>query len=324
MRAITLEGFGGPEVLTVANVPDPTPGPGEVLIEVSAIGVNRADLLQRQCNYPPPPGAPAWPGLECSGYVIELGAGVDVSWLGRPVCALLSSGGYAEQVVAPIGQVMPLPHGVDLITSAALPEVACTVWSNVVMMGQLKVDEWLLIHGGSSGIGTHAIQVARALGAHVAVTAGSAAKLQACADLGAELLINYREQDFVEVVEAKTPGIDVILDNMGAAYLPRNVKALNTGGRLLVIGLQGGAKGELDLGALLMKRATVTATSLRARTIEQKTEICNAVVEQVWPFVATGKVRPVVHAVMPFERAADAHRLLESSEHIGKVLLQVR
>lgn len=324
MRAITLEGFGGPEVLTVANVPDPTPGPGEVLIDVSAIGVNRADLLQRQGNYPPPPGALAWPGLECSGYVIELGAGVDVSWLGRPVCALLSSGGYAEQVVAPIGQVMPLPHGVDLITSAALPEVACTVWSNVVMLGQLKVDEWLLIHGGSSGIGTHAIQVARALGAHVAATAGSAAKLQACADLGAELVINYREQDFVEVVKAETPGIDVILDNMGAAYLPRNVKALTTGGRLLVIGLQGGAKGELDLGALLMKRASVTATSLRARTIEQKAEICNAVVEQVWPLVATGKVRPVVHAILPFESAAEAHRVLEGSEHIGKVLLQVR
>ena len=325
MLAITVPTPGGPEALALAEVPDPTLAPDEVLLDVVAAGVNRADLLQRQGHYPPPPGASAYLGLECSGRVAAVGADVTGWAVGDEACALLAGGGYAARVAVPAGQLLPVPAGVSLVDAAALPEVACTVWSNVFMTAALAPGEWLLVHGGSSGIGTMAIQLAHALGAHVAVTAGSAQKLEACRSLGAEVLVSYRDADFVEVVRAATggAGVDVILDNMGAKYLARNVDALAANGRLVVIGLQGGTRAELDLGVLLRKRASVAATSLRARPADQKAAIVAAVCEHVWPLVASGAVRPIVHARMPLAQAADAHRLLESSTHIGKVLLTV-
>jgi putative PIG3 family NAD(P)H quinone oxidoreductase len=325
MLAITVPTPGGPEALALAEVPDPTLAPDEVLLDVVAAGVNRADLLQRQGHYPPPPGASAYLGLECSGRVAAVGADVTGWAVGDEACALLAGGGYAARVAVPAGQLLPVPAGVSLVDAAALPEVACTVWSNVFMTAALAPGEWLLVHGGSSGIGTMAIQLAHVLGAHVAVTAGSAEKLEVCRSLGAEVLVNYRAEDFVEAVKAATDGagVDVILDNMGAKYLARNVDALAAYGRLMVIGLQGGTRAELDLGVLLRKRASVAATSLRARPADEKAAIVAAVREHVWPLVASGAVRPIVHARMPLAQAADAHRLLESSTHIGKVLLTV-
>ncbi len=310
-------------MLQVADVPDPVAAPGEVVLEVAAAGVNRADLLQRQGHYPPPPGAPHWPGLECSGRVTEVGDGVEGWAVGDEACALLSGGGYAERVAVPAGPLLPVPSTGDVVSAAALPEVACTVWSNVFMLAALRQSELLLVHGGSSGIGTMAIQLARALGARVAVTAGSAAKLAACERLGAQVLVNYREEDFVERVRAATDGVgaDVVLDNMGAAYLARNVDVLAPNGRLVVIGLQGGTKGELNLGALLAKRAAVLATSLRARPAGEKAAIVASVRQHVWPLVERGEVRPVIDAMVPLADAAEAHRRLEASEHIGKVLL---
>ncbi|MBK6301548.1 MAG: NAD(P)H-quinone oxidoreductase [Actinomycetales bacterium] len=325
MLAITVPTPGGPEALVLAEVPDPTLAPDEVLLDVVAAGVNRADLLQRQGHYPPPPGASAYLGLECSGRVAAVGADVTGWAVGDEACALLAGGGYAARVAVPAGQLLPVPAGVSLVDAAALPEVACTVWSNVFMTAALAPGEWLLVHGGSSGIGTMAIQLAHAFGAHVAVTAGSAQKLEVCRSLGADVLVNYRDDDFVEAVKAATggAGVDVILDNMGAKYLARNVDALAAYGRLMVIGLQGGTRAELDLGVLLRKRASVAATSLRARPAAEKAAIVAAVREHVWPLVASGAVRPIVHARMPLAQAADAHRLLESSTHIGKVLLTV-
>lgn len=323
MKAITLPSFGGPEVLTAAEVDTPEPRPGEVLVEVAAAGVNRADLLQRQGFYPPPPGESDIPGLEVSGRITVLGEDVTGWSVGDEVCALLAGGGYAEAVRVPTGQLLPVPSGVPLVDAAALPEVVCTVWSNVFLTANLQPGETLLVHGGSSGIGTMAIQLAREVGAHVAVTAGSAEKLEACRALGAEVLVNYREEDFVERVRAATDGhgADVVLDNMGATYLARNVDVLATGGRLVVIGLQGGRKAELDLSALLRKRAAVIATSLRARPASEKAAIVAAVREHVWPLVESGRVRPVVHARFPLDAAADAHRELDTGSHIGKVLL---
>ena len=323
MHAVVVTSPGGPEVLAWQEVPDPVAGPGEVVVQVAASAVNRADVLQRQGFYPPPPGAPEYPGLECSGRVIALGAGVDSLSVGDEVCALLSGGGYAEQVAVPIGQVMPVPTGVDLVTAAGLPEVACTVWSNLVMVAGLQRGEWLLVHGGGGGIGTMAIQVARLLGARVAVTAGSPEKLAACAELGAEVCINYKDDDFVEVMRAETGGrgVDVILDNMGAAYLSRNVGALARRGRLVVIGLQGGVKGELDLGMLLRKSASVHATTLRARPREEKAEICAAVERHVWPWIAAGLLRPVVDRTVAMADAGTAHVALEAGEITGKILL---
>ena len=325
MRAIIATEPGGPDVLAWQDVPDPVPGPGEVLVDVVAAAVNRADILQRQGFYPPPPGAPEWLGLECSGTVAGLGEGVTSLGIGDEVCCLLSGGGYAEQVAVPTGQAMPVPAGVDLVTAAGLPEVACTVWSNLVMTAHLQRGDWLLIHGGGSGIGTMAIQVARALGARVAVTAGSAAKLSRCEELGAEVLINYREQDFPEVVAAETGGrgVDVILDNMGAAYLERNIACLAPGGRVVVIGMQGGVKAEIDLGVLLRRNGTVHATTLRGRTPEQKAEICSQVERHVWPWISAGIVRPVVDRVMPITEAAGAHRALEAGDVTGKIVLSV-
>jgi putative PIG3 family NAD(P)H quinone oxidoreductase len=323
MRAVVVTAPGGPEVLAVAEVPDPQPAPGEVVLQVAATAVNRADILQRRGHYPPPPGAPDWPGLECSGTVAAVGNGVDGWSVGDQACALLTGGGYAERVAVPAGQLLPIPAGVSLTDAAALPEVTCTVWSNVFMLAGLRPGEVLLVHGGSSGVGTLAIQLARQVGATVAVTAGSPAKLQRCAELGASILVDYREQDFVDVVRSATDGhgADVVLDNMGAAYLARNVDVLAAGGRLVVIGLQGGRRGDLDLGVLLSKRAAVLATTLRARPVAEKAAIVAGVLEHVWPLIADGAVRPVIHARMPLEAAAEAHRLVESSAHVGKVVL---
>lgn len=325
MRAITIPEPGGPEALVWAEVPDPVPGEGEVLVDVAASAVNRADLLQRQGFYPPPDGAPAYPGLECSGRIAALGPGVSGWAVGDEVCALLAGGGYAEKAVVPAGQLLPVPKGVDLVTAAALPEVAATVWSNVFMVSHLRPGETLLVHGGASGIGTMAIQLGKAVGAKVAVTAGSAEKLARCAELGADILIDYREQDFVEELRKATDGAgaDVILDIVGAKYLDRNIQALAVSGRLAVIGLQGGRKAELNLGALLAKRAAVTATSLRGRPQSEKAAIVAAVREHVWPLIAAGTVRPVVDRVFPMPEAAEAHRTLERSAHVGKVLLTV-
>ena len=323
MRALTVPSPGGPDALVPTDLPDPVPGPGEVLVRVAAAGVNRADLLQRQGHYPPPPGAPEHPGLEVSGTVEALGEGVEGPPPGTPVCALLSGGGYAELVAVPLGQLLPVPGDVGLVEAAALPEAACTVWSNVFMLAGLRPGEVLLVHGGASGIGTMAIQLARAAGARVAVTAGSEDKLDRCAALGADVLVNHRERDFVQVVRAATGGhgADVVLDVVGARYLARNVDVLAASGRIVVIGLQGGARAELDLGALLAKRGALLATSLRARPAEEKAAIVASVAEHVWPLVAAGRVRPVVHATLPLAEAAAAHRVLVESGHVGKVLL---
>ena len=325
MRAITITAPGGPEVLAIAEVPDPEPAADEVVIDVAAAGLNRADLLQRQGLYPPPPGAPAYPGMECSGRISQLGSDVTGWQVGDEVCALLAGGGYAERVAVPAGQVLPVPAGISLIDAAALPEVACTVHSNVVTLADLAPGEMFLVHGGASGIGTMAIQLTRALGARVACTAGSAAKLDRCRELGADLAISYHSEDFVAAVSDFTggAGADVILDIVGASYLQRNVTALATGGRLMVIGLQGGTRAELDLNALLRKRARVHATTLRGRPAPEKAAIVSAVREQVWPLVESGQVRPVIETVLPLAEADQAHQLMEAGRQVGKILLRV-
>ncbi|WP_433355303.1 NAD(P)H-quinone oxidoreductase [Micromonospora saelicesensis] len=321
MRAITIPQPGGPDALVWAEVPDPEPGPNEVIVDVRASGVNRADLLQRQGHYPPPPGAPAYPGLECSGVITEVGAEVAGWAVGQQVCALLAGGGYAERVAVPAGQLLPVP-ACDPVDAAALPEVACTVWSNLVQVARLGAGDTLLVHGGGSGIGTFAIQFGAALGVTVLTTAREA-KHDRLRELGAAHIIDYREQDFVEEVQRVTDGrgVDVILDIMGGSYLGRNVSALATGGRLVVIGMQGGRKAELDLGALLTKRASVTATSLRSRPLAEKAEIVQGVRGEVWPLVEAGRIRPIVDRRLPMTEAAQAHRLVESNDHFGKVLL---
>jgi putative PIG3 family NAD(P)H quinone oxidoreductase len=323
LRAVVIDEPGGPDVLKVREVPDPVPAAGEVVITTVAAGVNRADLAQRQGFYPPPPGAPPYPGLECSGRITAVGGGVTGWQLGDEACALLAGGGYAEQVAVPAGQLLPIPAGVSLRDAAALPEVSCTVHSNIVGYGRLGPGETLLVHGGASGIGTMAIQLGRALGARVACTAGSAGKLARCRELGAEVTINYREQDFADAVLEVTGGrgADVILDIMGAAYLPRNVTALATGGRLIVIGMQGGMSGELDLGQLMRKRATVHGSTLRSRPGAEKAAVVAAVRHELWPLVSSGQVRPVIQTVLPLESAAEAHRLMDGSAHVGKILL---
>jgi putative PIG3 family NAD(P)H quinone oxidoreductase len=325
MRAVVITDPGGPEVLTLGEAPDPEPGPGEVVLDVAATAVNRADLLQRQGFYPPPPGASDVLGLECSGTVAAVGPDVERWQVGDEVCALLAGGGYAEQVLVPAGQVMAVPDGIDLVEAAALPEVACTVWSNVFMVAGLQRGETLLVHGGAGGIGTFAIQLAHALGARVATTAGSEDKLWVCRELGADITVNYREADFVEAVKDATDGhgADVVLDNMGAKYLDRNLDVLATEGRLVVIGMQGGSKAELDIGRLMAKRAAVIGTTLRARPPENKAVICASVEQHVWPRVADGSVKPVVHTRLPLSEAAEAHQVVEDSSHVGKVLLVV-
>lgn len=325
MYAITIDQPGGPDVLRWERHPDPEPAAGEVLIDVAASAVNRADLLQRRGRYPPAPGASDILGLEVSGAIAALGDGVTGHAVGDQVCALLAGGGYAERVAVPAAQVLPVPDGADLVTAAGLPEVACTVWSNLVMLAGLRRGEVLLVHGGSGGVGTHAIQVGAALGATVAATARGE-RLEVCRELGAAIAVDYREQDFVAELRAATGGhgADVVLDNMGAAYLGRNVDVLATGGRLMVIGLQGGVVGELNLGALIGKRGTVAATNLRGRPVDGpsgKAEIIAAVRQELWPLIAAGTVRPIVHAGVPMPDAALAHRMLEAGGVVGKILL---
>jgi putative PIG3 family NAD(P)H quinone oxidoreductase len=322
MRAVIAPDPGGPDALVLADLPDPTPGDGEVVIDMRATAVNRADTLQRQGFYPPPPGASDVLGLECSGVISAVGSGVEGWQSGDEVCALLASGGYGEKVVVPAGQVMPVPDGIDLVTAGALPEVACTVWSTVFMIAGLQQDETLLVHGGAGGIGTFAIQLAKALGARVLTTAGTPEKLDLCRELGADVAISYRDEDFVDVVEKETDGgVDVILDVMGASYLQRNVDALAIEGRLVVVGMQGGTKAEIDLGVLMRKRAAVVSATLRARPVEEKAAICASVVEHVWPLVADGSVRSLVHATLPLTEVAEAHRIMEAGEHTGKIVL---
>jgi len=325
MRAVVISEPGGPDVLKLADVPDPEAAPGEAVVEITRAGVNRADVMQRMGLYPPPPGAPPYPGLECSGRVAALGEGVGGWAVGDEVCALLTGGGYAERVAVPAGQLLPLPGGVSLGDAAGLPEVACTVYSNVFQSAALEPEETLLVHGGASGIGTMAIQLAREQGAQVVCTAGTQEKLDRCRVLGANRAVNYNTEDFVEAVRDFTAGngADVILDIIGAAYLARNVAALATGGRLVVIGLQGGTRAELDLGVLLGKRASVRATTLRARPAAEKAEIVAAVREQVWPLIAAGRVRPVIDRVLPLAEAPEAHRLMENGSHFGKILLAI-
>ena len=323
MKAVVVSEPGGPEVLTVTEVPDPVPAPGEVVLDVAATALNRADVLQRKGVYPPPPGASELLGLECSGTVAELGEGVEGWAVGDQACAILAGGGYAERVAVPAGQLMPLPPGVDIVTAAAFPEAVCTVWSNVFMTAGLRAGEHFLVHGGSGGVGTTAIQIAHAMGARVYTTAGSPEKLELCAELGADVPINYREDDFVDVVrrESDGHGADVILDNMGAKYLARNIEALAYEGRLAIIGMQGGTKAELDINALFRRNGTVSAALLRPRPVEAKAAICAEVVERVWPLVADGRLRPIVHRTLPLADAAEAHALMESGGHLGKILL---
>jgi putative PIG3 family NAD(P)H quinone oxidoreductase len=324
MYAVTVAEPGGSDVLRWTEVPDPEPVAGEVLIDVAATAVNRADLLQRQGHYPPPPGASPYLGLECSGRIAALGTDVTGYSVGERVCALLSGGGYAERVAVPAGQLLPLPHGMDLPSAASLPEAACTVESNVFELARLRAGETLLVHGGAGGVGTFAIQVATARGARVLTTARSEHH-DRLRTLGADACFDYRGDDFVELTLALTNGrgADVILDNMGAAYLDRNLRALAPDGRLATIGLQGGRQGALDLNRLMQKRGQLTATTLRARPGTQKAAIVAAVRDRVWPLIDAGRIRAVVHALVPLPEAARAHALLEAGGHVGKVVLTV-
>jgi putative PIG3 family NAD(P)H quinone oxidoreductase len=322
MYAVTIAQPGGPEVLTWSEVPDPVPGPGEVLVDVHASAVNRPDLLQRAGHYPPPPGAPPYPGLECSGLVAAVGPQVSGVTPGDQVCALVAGGGYAERVAVPAGLLLPVPRGVELAEAASLPEVACTVWSNVVDLAGLRAGETLLVHGGGSGIGTFAIQLAVALGARV-ITTARPAKHATLRELGAAVTVDYTAQDFVAATKEATGGrgADVILDIMGASYLARNLAALAPDGRLAIIGLQGGRRAELDLAALLTIRGVISATLLRPRSLADKARIVRGVREQVWPLVEAGAIRPVIDRRLPMADAAQAHRVVEASDHVGKVLL---
>ena len=326
MHAITAREPGGPDVLEWTEVPDPEPGPGEVVIDVAASALNRADLLQRQGFYPPPPGASDIIGMECSGRIASVGAGVSGWEVGDEVCALLAGGGYAEKVAVPAGQLLPAPPGWSLTDAGGLPEVACTVWSNLVGQAGLRAGELVLIQGGTGGIGTHAIQVAAALGARVAATAGSPERLARCRELGAELAIDYHDKNIADQLREATDGrgADVILDNMGASALADNIDRLAPGGRLVIIGLQGGTKTELDINRLLRKRASVAATNLRGRPVDGpdgKAAIVAEVRAGLWPLLETGRVKPVVHATLPMDQAGEAHRLLDAGGVIGKLLL---
>lgn len=323
MRAVTITTPGGPHVLVERTVPDPVPGPGEVLIAVAAAGVNRADLLQREGKYPPPAGAPSWPGLEVSGTIAAVGPGAFRWTVGARVCALLSGGGYAELVVAPAAQVLPVPAGLDLVSAAALPEAVCTAWSNLVDAGSLRAGQWVLVHGGSGGVGSIAIQLAVALGAHVVATAGGPDRAARCAGLGADVVIDHRSQDLVRTVLDATGdrGVELVLDVLGAGALAANLAVLATGGRLVVIGMQQGHRAELDLGLLLARRASIIGTTLRSRPAAEKAALVEAVRAAAWPMLDDGRLRPLVHARFPFHRAAQAHELLESGQVFGKVLL---
>lgn len=322
MHAVTVVRPGEADALTWTEVPDPELAPGEVLIEVAAAGVNRADVLQRQGRYPPPPGAPVYPGLECSGRIVDVGADVTGWAVGDYVCALLAGGGYAERVAVDAAMLLPIPAGVDIAEAAALPEAACTVWSNLFSLAGLAAGESVLIHGGASGIGTFGVQLAHVRGATV-ITTARAAKHAAVHDLGADVVIDYATEDFVTEVHKATDGrgVDAVLDLVGGPYLGRNIEALAPDGRLVVIAVQGGATAALDLAAMMTKRAVVAATTLRARPSEQKASIVSDVRERVWPLLGIGVIRPVIYRTMPMSEAAQAHRLLESGEHIGKIVL---
>ena len=323
MRVVEIIEPGPPEALRIGTRPVPAPGAGEVSIRVAAAGVNRADTMQRKGNYPPPPGASDILGLEVSGTVAAVGQGVSDLAVGDEVCALLTGGGYAEYCLAPAPQCLPIPAGVSLIDAAALPEAYATVWTNVIDRGRLEEGESLLVHGGSSGIGTVAIQLARLFGARVFATAGTPAKCAACVALGAERAIDYRAEDFVAVLHEATGGrgVDLVLDMVGGAYLGRNLATLAIEGRLVIIALMEGARAELDLARLMSRRLTVTGATLRARSVEQKAEIMTALRARVWPRFASDELRPIVHATYSLADAAEAHRVMESSVHIGKLLL---
>lgn len=326
MRAVTISEPGGPEVLVVSELPEPVPGPREVVIDVAAAGMNRADLAQRRGLYPAPAGAPDWPGLEVSGTVVAVGAEVSQASVGDYVVALLSGGGYADRVAVDEGLVLPLPPGVDLVLAAGLPEAVATVWSNLFMAAKLQAGETLLIHGGTSGVGSIAIQLAVARGARVYATAGTADKVALCEQLGAARGIDYRDEDFVAVVQGATDGrgVDVVLDLVGGSYLDRDLQASAVGGRIMVIATQGGSEATIDAGLLMRKRARIWGTTLRARPLDERRAIIAGVREHVWPLVQQGAVRVVLDSVYPLEFAATAHRRMESGDHAGKMLLAVR
>ncbi|KAK4439222.1 Quinone oxidoreductase PIG3 [Sesamum alatum] len=325
MKAIVITEAGGPEVLQLREVEDPKIKDDEVLIRIAATAVNRADTLQRQGRYPPPKGDSEYPGLECSGIIESVGKNVHRWKIGDQVCALVGGGGYAEKVAVPAGQVLPVPAGVSLQDAASFPEVACTVWSTVFMMSHLAKGETFLVHGGSSGIGTFAIQLAKNHGIKVFITAGSEEKLAACKDLGADVCINYKTEDFVSRVKEETggKGVDVILDHIGGSYLQRNLECLNYDGRLFIIGFMGGSVAEINLGSVLAKRLTVQAAGMRSRSPENKALIVSEVEKNVWPAIAAGKVKPVVYQYFQLGEAVEAHQLMESSKHIGKIILLV-
>lgn len=324
MTVVEIMAPGGPEVLRPARRPIPQPGPGEVLVRVAAAGVNRPDVMQRQGLYPPPPGASDIPGLEVAGTVAAIGEGVEVPRIGAEVCALVTGGGYAEYCLAAAPLCLPWPAGLDAVQAASLPETFFTVWTNLVDRARLQAGESLLVHGGGSGIGIAAIQVARALGAKVFVTAGSAEKCRACEALGA-IAINYREQDFVEAMQAHTDGqgVDVILDMVGGDYLQRNLSCLAPDGRLLQIAVQNGPKTTINLLPIMLKRLTLTGSTLRPRPVAEKAAIAAALREHAWPLLESGRIKPIVHATVPLQQAAEAHRLMESGAHIGKIVLTV-
>ncbi|MEV7973703.1 NAD(P)H-quinone oxidoreductase [Cellulomonas sp. NPDC089187] len=325
MRVMQVNEPGGPQALVAGEQPDPVPGPGELLIRVAAAGVNRADLLQRQGHYPPPPGAPLWPGLEVSGTVVGRGAGVDGDrWPdGLAVAALLGGGGYAELVTVPAAQTLPVPAGIDLIAVAGLPEAACTAWTNLIDSGGMTPGQTVLVQGGSGGVGSVAVQIAAALGVRVLTTAGGPERADRCRQLGADVVIDHRGQDVAAAVHEATDGrgVDVVLDVLGAGGLEVNLDCLATGGRLVVIGTQRGSRGTLDLARLMAKRAYVTGSTLRGRSPQEKARVVAGVAEHVWPLLAAGRVRPVIHALLPLDQAPEAHRLMDSGEVFGKVLL---
>jgi NADPH:quinone reductase len=323
MTAIEINGFGGPEVLQPTTRPMPLPGAGEVLIAVAAAGVNRPDVHQREGNYAPPPGASDIPGLEVAGTIVSVGLGVRHLAVGQPVCALVAGGGYASHCVAPGPQVLPVPKGLSLIEAAALPETFFTVWTNLFERGALKPGESVLIHGGSSGIGTTAIQLAKQFGARIFTTAGSRDKCQACEKLGADVAIEYKREDFAEVIKAKTAGRDVVLDMIGGDYFQRNINSLALDGRLVSIAYLRGARVEVNFMPVMRNRLTITGSTLRPRSVEQKGAIAAALLQKVWPLIESGKVKPLIERTFPLAQAADAHRLLESSAHIGKIVLTV-
>lgn len=325
MKVIDVPQPGGPDALVVAQRPVPTPGEQEVLIEVAAAGVNRADILQRRGAYPAPPGAPSYPGLEVAGTVAAVGSAVTEFKTGERVCALLQGGGYAEYCAVDAGQVLPIPGSLSMVEAASLPEAAFTVWSNVFEFGRLQQGETLLVHGGSSGIGVMAIQLASALGHEVLTTAGSDDKCRFCEQLGARRAINYKTADFVSEVATYTSqrGVDVILDMIGGSYLPRNIQSLATEGRLVIIATQGGVKGEVDVMRVMQRRLVITGSTLRPRSAEFKRQIRDKLVQHVWPLIETGRVRPIIDSVFPLEQAARAHERMESGAHKGKIVLDV-